>query len=197
MHMAPKVLLICILLEHGSIAHTTASAEQLEHSAPHFRSNVPYASTLLMPHGLEQLALHPLFDSVTTATASLCTPPPTCRCAHHAASCCGGLPYTHAYIVAMHIAPPIQLPMVAGMRLDATNCLAVTGAPRAMPMGMRNWLAMQCSKPSIANAEMGSLQQEPRYDRHHKGLQYVHPCMPGCGSWKHASTANAEIASYW
>jgi hypothetical protein len=38
--------------------------------------------------------------------------------------------------------------------------LAVTGAPRAMPIGMRNWLAMQCWKPSMANAEIGSLQQQ-------------------------------------
>ena len=49
-----------------------------------------------------------------------------------------------------------QLPSVAGMRFCQMNSLAVMLAPWHHAITNRNMLAMQCSKPIMAKAEMGS-----------------------------------------
>lgn len=71
---------------------------------------------------------------------------------------------------ATRTAPPKMLPKVTGSRLPKRNALTETdAAPACIPMGTRNMLATEWSKPMATKAEMGSstarnLLPKPRAD---------------------------------
>ena len=64
-------------------------------------------------------------------------------------------PWMHEYERPTHTAPPKMLPSVTGSKFFNKKSAADTWPPRIIPRGTKNKLAMECSNPSMTNAEIG------------------------------------------